>query len=88
MRIGSSLLFVLAGVIMFFALGNLFITVARSNYNYQNELFTALGGMIIADLCCAVVFFRGGYLRWGALVFALPSVFIVWEVLRRTPDVW
>jgi hypothetical protein len=44
--------------------------------------------MIVADACCAVVFFRGGRLRRVALVVALPTAFIVWDILRRTPNAW
>jgi hypothetical protein len=86
MRISSGLLLFLAGFSMFVALGSLFVTVAGGDY--RSELLTALGGMIVADACCAAVFLRGGRLRWVALAVALPTAFIVWDLLRRTLSAW
>jgi hypothetical protein len=71
---------------MFVALVYQNITVAGEDY--RGELLIALAAMVVADLCCAVVFLRGGGLRWVAVVIALPSVLIVLDVLRRAPYVW
>jgi hypothetical protein len=86
MRIPSRWLLFVAAVTMLQAVGNLFITVASGNY--REILLTSLVGMVVADVCYAVVFFRGGWLRWGAMALALPSLFIIWDVVRRTPSAW
>lgn len=62
------------------------VTVAGGNY--RMELLLALGGMVIADLCCALVLLRGGKLRWAAAVIALPSLFIILDFMRRAPYAW
>jgi hypothetical protein len=61
---------------MFFALFWQTITVVGG---YAGVLITALACMAIADCCCAIVFFRGGGLRWIAAAIALPSLFVVWD---------
>jgi hypothetical protein len=62
------------------------VTVAGGSY--WGVLLVALGAMIVADLCCAIVFVRGGGLRWVAAAVASPSVFIVWDFLRRASHVF
>jgi hypothetical protein len=71
---------------MFLALLFQYITVAGGRYH--EVLLLALGGMAFADLCCAIVFLRGGGLRWAAVAIALPSVFIILDSLRRALGAW
>lgn len=82
----SGLLLVLAGFSMAVALACQNVTVAGGNY--RHVLVTALGAMLVADACGVIVFRRGGRLRWVAATLALPSLFILWDLLRRAPHVW
>lgn len=56
--------------------------------DYRSTLQGAVVLMVVADLCCLAAYRRGGPARWAAVVIALPSVFIVMDVLRRAPYVW
>lgn len=85
MRISSGWLLVAAGISMFIALVCQNITIVGS---YIGILLFALAAMIFADFCCAIIFIRGGRLRWAAVVLALPSLFIVWDFLRRAPYIF
>lgn len=80
MGVVSGSLLSFAGFCMFVALVCQSITVVGS---YRGVLLVALVAMILADLCCIIVFFRRSGLRWLAVVVALPSLFIVWDFLRR-----
>lgn len=86
MRISSQLLLVLAAFGMFVALACQNVTLASGKY--ASVLLIALGGTVFADVCCAIVFFRGGLLRWLAVLIALPTLFVVGDFLRRAPYVW
>jgi hypothetical protein len=68
------------------AFGCQIITLA--NGDYRRVLCIALLGMVAADVCCWVVFSRRGRMRWAALAFAAPSLFIVCDFVRRAPFVW
>jgi hypothetical protein len=86
-RPASGALLSFAGLCMAFALVCQNITVAEPG-SYRGVLLVALTAMILADLCCTVVFVRGGGLRWLAAAVASPSVFIVWDFLRRASYVF
>ena len=81
MQPASGTLLWFAGFWMAFAL--IFQNVTIAGNNYRGVLLAALGAMIVADVCCTVVFVRGGGLRWVAAAVASPSVFILWDFLRR-----
>lgn len=86
MRLSSAMLLALAAAAMFVALFCQNITLASGDYRVV--LLIALCGSIFADVCCAIVFFRGGLLRWLAVLIALPTLFVVVDFLWRAPFVW
>ncbi len=86
MRLQSGLLLFVATACMLFSLMCQNITIAGGNYG--QVLLAGIVGMTAADICCVIVFIRGGALKWGALIIALPSLFIVWDFLRRVPHLW
>jgi hypothetical protein len=60
-------------------------TITIGGGDYRVVLLVALGGMVVADVCCAVMIWRGDVVRLVPVVIALPSLYIVWEFLRRAP---
>jgi hypothetical protein len=85
MRSSSDWLLLIAATCMLLALACDNITLASEDY--RGVLLAALLGMAVADSCCAVAFVGGGP-RWAALVIAAPSLFIVWDLVRRVPVVF
>jgi hypothetical protein len=84
MRANSRALLTLAAVCMSVAL--ICIAIDSASQDYRAELLISLAGTLIADGCCAVTFARGsGVARFGAAMIALPSLFIIWDFLRRAP---
>jgi hypothetical protein len=59
------------------------VTVAGGDYRLV--LLVALGGMVVADICCAVMIWRGDMVRLVPVVIALPSLYILCDFLRRAP---
>jgi hypothetical protein len=86
MRIPSSLLLELAAFSMLIALACQNITLASQDYRVI--LLVALGCTCVADVCCAIVLVRGGPACCIALAIALPTLFIVWDFLRRAPSTY
>lgn len=62
-------------------------TVTLAGGSYQMFLIVALVAMIIANCICVVVFLRAGLVRWIAVMIALPSLFVICELLRRHPTI-
>ena len=84
--IGNSLL-VTAALLMLISAFNDGIDLASQDY--RGALLTAVAAMVFADFLCVHQFLtRRGLARWVAVVIALPSVWIVGDVLRRAPYVW
>ncbi len=83
--LSSGLLLLLATFFVLVALGCQNVTVVGGDYRFV--LSVASVGMVLADVCCFVVFRRGGVLRAAAVVLALPSLFIVLDTLRRVAGV-
>ncbi len=81
MCVSSGALLSLAVICMAVALTCQNITLVSGDY--RGVLLLALLGMVAADLCCFVVFARGGRSRWVAVALATPSLFIVADLLRR-----
>jgi hypothetical protein len=84
MRSSDSRLLLIAAFSMLLALACGNVTLASKDY--RGVLLTALIGVAVADSCCAILFVRGR--RWVALVIAAPSVYIVWDFVRRAPFVF
>ena len=84
--ISSGMLLIVAAWLMAAALFGQTITLTSGDY--RAILLASLAAMGAADALCAVVFFRGGRLRWVAVAIALPTVFLVADFLRRAPAVW
>lgn len=84
MRDALRILFLVLGAfLMLVALACQLITLASQDY--RAILLFALATMTLADVCCAAVFICGGWARWFAMLIATPSLFIVYDFLRRTP---
>ena len=86
MRISNGLLLSLAALCMTIALACSNVTLISGDY--RGVLAVAFVGMVAADLCCAVVFARGGGARWVAVALAAPSLFIVADLARRALSLW
>lgn len=84
-RVTSGTLLSNAASMMLIALICQNITLASGDYGLI--LLVAIVTMCIADACCAIVFTRGGWMRWAALAVASPSLMIIMDVLRRAPHV-
>jgi hypothetical protein len=82
MRSSSDWLLLIAMTSMLLALVCDNVSVASDDY--RGVLLAALVGAAVADSCCAVLFIRGDRRRL-ALVIAAPSLYIVWDFLRRAP---
>lgn len=83
MRLFSTLLLVSASFCMLLAL--LFQTVTLATGDYRPILITSLALMVVADVCCLVVYLRGGRARLVAALIPAPSLFIVLDFLLRAP---
>jgi hypothetical protein len=83
MRLSSGSLLFIAAFCMLLALG--FQSITLASQDYRGALLFAFLSMVLADVCCTLVFARGGRLRWAALALATPSCFILWDFLRRAP---
>ena len=89
MRITSGLLLNAAGICMLVALALQNVSIASNDTRaYRGVLITALALTTIADVCCAIVAYRGGWQRWLALMIALPTLYIIADFLRRAPYVF
>jgi hypothetical protein len=86
MRVQSGRLLMLAAMFMFVAI--LFQIVTIAGNDYRMVLLVAFVCMAVAVACCLAVFVRGGVLRWLAVVIALPSLFIIPDLMRRVLNVW
>ena len=70
--------------LMLVALGLQFVTLAGQDYRVA--LASALSLSLIADLCLACAFGRGGFgARCLSILLMLPTIFIVADFLRRAP---
>jgi hypothetical protein len=53
---------------------------------YAPILISALALTIVADACLSIVAWRGGWTwRVAAFLIMLPTLFILWDFLRRAP---
>ena len=86
MRATSSMLLAVAAACMTLAL--FCQNVDLVSQDYRGVLLAALVCMAISDGCCAVVFRRGGNVRWASAIIASPSLFIILDFLRRAPSTW
>lgn len=86
MRASSGVLLISGVSYMLFALGCANITVASQDYRII--LLAAMACMANADVCFAVVAYRGGWFRVIAALLSSPSLFIIWDFLRRAPYVF
>ena len=59
--------------------------ITLASQDYRIILLVALACMSIADVCFAGAAYRGGSLRFIAILMASPSLFIIWDFLRRAP---
>ena len=85
-RVVSNSLLAVAGVFM---LASLFYeNVDLSSQDYRGVLLKALVAMMVADLLCLHHLFRGGGARRVAVLIALPSLFVLWDLARRAPYAW
>lgn len=84
MRATSPSLLTVAALFMTVAIVCPFIDLASQDY--RGVLLIGLGATTVAVGCCAGAFARGSAVaRWSAVMIALPSLFIVWDFLRRAP---
>ena len=86
MRLPTGLLLRVAAFCMIAAGACLNVSLASGDY--RGVQLAAFVGMVVADVCCAVVWQRGGRSRWIAAAFALPSLFVVWDLFRRAPVIF
>ena len=83
MRISNAILLFLASLAMMIALMAQNVTVASGRY--WGVFSVSMVALLVAGGCGGVVIRRGGWMRWGALVVALPSAIVVLDWLRRLP---
>jgi hypothetical protein len=76
----------LAALLMLVSLASDSVTLVSQDY--RAVLATALATMILADILCVPSLLRRGRERWFAVLIALPSLFILWDVARRVPYVF
>ncbi len=80
MRVSSGTLLYYAGLCMCTSLVCQNITVAGGNY--RNVFLVSISCMLFADVCCVLVFFRGGNMRWIAVAIAIASLYIVGDCMH------
>jgi hypothetical protein len=85
-NLANARLLAVAGVSMMAALVCQNMTL--TSQDYRGVLLAVVVCTGIALACCAPVFRRGGVARWGAVIIALPSIFIIFDLLRRAPFRW
>jgi hypothetical protein len=76
----------LAALLMLVSLG--FESVTIVSQDYRASLARAFATMIVADLLCVQSLFRRSRERWIAILIATPSLFILWDFVRRAPYVF
>jgi hypothetical protein len=83
MSLSSSDLLILATLAMLVSLIAQNITLASGRY--FGAFLVSIAALVAAGYCCWVVFRRGGWARWVAVMIVLPSWFVVLDWLRRLP---
>jgi hypothetical protein len=82
-RIPSLLLLLLAASTMLISLCAATVTIAGRGY--WGAFVISSSALIAADRWCWIVFRRGEWARWIALLIALPSPFVILGWLPRLP---
>jgi multisubunit Na+/H+ antiporter MnhE subunit len=85
-RVSNGTLLTVADISMVVSLVLDNVTVAAGSY--RGVLLGAIVGVAVSVTCCAVLVMRGGWIRWVAIVSALPCLFVVWDFTRRAPYVF
>lgn len=81
------MLFLTGALFMFMSLGCTFVTIARGGY--AGVLLFALIFLVLADACLLLAFLKSGRLiRSLSVIVALPTLWVVGDLLRRAPHAW
>jgi hypothetical protein len=75
-----------AGTLMLVAL--FFQNVTLASGDYRGVLLISAVCAVFANVLSVVLFLRGAWGRWVSLLFVFPTLFILFDFLRRAPDVW
>lgn len=74
---------------LFLAGALFFQTVTIASGNYTFVICMGLVLTVVADICLIFAYRRGGFLvRVGSVLLLLPTLFVVFDVLRRAPHLF